>query len=384
MMPVLSVFIDSLKPENIELMDFLKSFENMARVKTELPSYSNTCHASMYTGVYPNKHKHFFIWKYSPKNSPFRSFSRTKFYKLIHSHYAKYLFYASICKLRYGIVPYGYLSFAGQSIECWSNFDFQTVRFWGEPDMKIGTYPTIFKILSDAAIKYQVIWKPNGSLNKVNLEHPPKLFTYVFIGHMDPITHYHGPDSTEAKKKLKEIDKLLEKLYFNFKRAYDEFFFVVFSDHGQSEIKERVNLYSFFKDNGKDLKNYIHFLDSCYARFWFKDDAEKEEVEKVLTKLKDKGFILRKEVFKKYHAEMPNEYGNLIFYLDEPYVFDIVNPKEKFAHGYLPDNPDLDGVCISNKRIKGSYIKLQDIAPSILQALGLETPKYIDGEPVWK
>ncbi|MEM2780621.1 MAG: hypothetical protein QW791_07135, partial [Candidatus Bathyarchaeia archaeon] len=53
-------------------------------------------------------------------------------------------------------------------------------------------------------------------------------------------------------------------------------------------------------------------------------------------------------------------------------------------HGYLPDYPDSDGVFISNMRLKKDRMILQDIAPSILQALGLETPKYIDGEPVWK
>jgi bisphosphoglycerate-independent phosphoglycerate mutase (AlkP superfamily) len=53
-------------------------------------------------------------------------------------------------------------------------------------------------------------------------------------------------------------------------------------------------------------------------------------------------------------------------------------------HGYLPDYPDSDGILISNKKLKKDVAILQDIAPSILQALGLEVPDHMDGEPLWK
>ncbi|MEM2144382.1 MAG: alkaline phosphatase family protein, partial [Candidatus Jordarchaeaceae archaeon] len=262
MMPVLSVFIDSLMPESVENMEFLSCFESMARVKSELPSYSNTCHASMYTGVYPNKHKHFFIWKYSPETSPFRSLQKLKLHKVFNSTIIKYLLYASICKIKYEIVPYGFLFFARQSMDRWSAFDFKTVKFWGEPDMYVGNYPTIFKILNDANVKYQILWIPKGSLNKVGME-SPNTFIYVFIGHIDPVTHLYGQNSVEGRKKLREIDGLLEKFYLNFKKMYENFYFLVFSDHGQTEIRERIDLYSLFSKNGKDLNDYLHFIDSC-------------------------------------------------------------------------------------------------------------------------
>jgi len=64
MIPVLTVFVDGLKPESLEYMEFLDTFENKMRIRPEL-GYSNSCHASMYTGVHPNKHLKWFIWKYS-------------------------------------------------------------------------------------------------------------------------------------------------------------------------------------------------------------------------------------------------------------------------------------------------------------------------------
>jgi hypothetical protein len=387
MMPVLTVFIDSLKPESVEYMDFVNSFENKARIRTELPSYSNTCHASMYTGVYPEKHKYFFIWRHSPETSPFRLFAKLKL-SSFHNIHLKYLFYAGMCKLKYGIVPYGYMFFARQPMQYWANFSFQMVKFWGKPDMRLGDYPTIFKILNDAGIKYQVIWKPEGSPREIKVKTLPDPFTYIFIGHMDPITHRYGQSSSKAREVLKQIDGILEKTYLTFKKVLkDDFFFLVFSDHGQTEIKERVNLYSFFRLNGEDLNKYLHFIDSCYVRFWFKSAEERENAEKVLSKLEDdnKGFIITHNIMEKYHAKIPeSEYGDLVFYLKPPYVFDVVDPKAVSMHGYLPDHPDSDGVLISNKRLKKDVVILQDIAPSILQALGLRVHDHMDGEPIWR
>jgi len=386
MTPVLAVFIDALKPESVEHMEFLKTFENKARVKTELPSYSSTCHASIYTGVYPNKHKHLFIWSYSPQDSPFQRIVRARLHKFVQGYNLKRLCYAiSLREFLYGTALYGFPLFAKHSIAYWANFKPSVVKFWGKPDTSIGKYPTIFSILNDAGIKYQVIWAAKGSLERIKIQNQPKPFTYIFIGHMDPLSHTYGQESPEAKKTLKRIDRVLEDKFSQFKNAFgDDFVFLVFSDHGHARVKEKVDLYSHFKLNGRNLNDYPHFIDSCYARFWFKNEKEREEVEKVLCELGDKGFILTDNILRKYHAEMSvNEYGDLIFYLEKPCVFDVVG-KCVSMHGYLPDHPELDGVCVSNREIAKPYIKLEDIAPSILQAFHLEIHDYMDGEPIWK
>jgi len=53
---LLSVFIDGLKPDSIEYMPFLNSIGHKARIETQL-GYSVTCHANIYTGVWPDKHR---------------------------------------------------------------------------------------------------------------------------------------------------------------------------------------------------------------------------------------------------------------------------------------------------------------------------------------
>lgn len=387
MTPALTVFIDSLKPESVECMDFLSSFENKARVKTELPSYSNTCHASMYTGVYPNKHLHEFIWYYSPETSCFNPLKKLGLHWAFKDKYTKFICFEALSMLNFKTSPYGYFFFQRYPLDYWTNFNFAAVKFWGKPDSFVGGYTTVFEILRRNKIRYDVYWSTKGPLKKINNRSYLNPWTYYFIGHMDTYSHFYGQESPKAREFLAIVDKRLENLYSAYKKLYGEdFTFFAFSDHGQTKIEERVDLHVFFASKGGNLNDYLHIIDSCYARFWFRNDKEREEVGRILQKMNDKGFILTEEIMKKYHAEIPdNRYGDLIFYLDKPCIFDVVNPNAISMHGYLPDHSDSDGIFISNKKIVNlPYIKLEDIAPSLLSIFGIERPKNMDGNVIWK
>jgi len=392
MKPVLAVFIDGLKPESVKYMDFISNF-NKRRIKTELIGYSPTCHASIYTGVYPNKHLQLFVWKYSPETSPFKIFKKLNLHKIPQNIYIKFLLYITLLRIRYKI-PYT-LIFSGLSMQPmnnWLNFDFDIVKAWTEPDPFVGNYPTVFKILKDNNIDYEIVgMQPKGAKSSESVRahklRSIKPLTYYYIGDIDPLSDKYGQDSKEARNRLKEIDYILEEKYRLFEKKFDNFYFLVFSDHGHIKVKKRIDLYSFFESNGRNLNNYIHFLDALHLRFWFRNEREKEEVVEILSKLESKGigYILTDEIMKKYHSDMPdNRYGDLIFYIDVPYISKTCPVNS--MHGYSPEYPDSDGVFITNKEITTdeTHVKLQDITPSILHAFNIVVPKYMDGEVIWK
>lgn len=394
MIPVLAVFIDALSPEDIKYMEFLNSFENKVRVKTELPSYSNTCHASIYTGVFPEKHQSIFTWRYSPESSPFQLLRKLKIINILVSYNRifKLLTYLSICKLYYEQfhIPYFYF-LSRYCVDYWGYFDLKMVRHWNDPDPFIGKYPTIFEILKRNGIEYQTIWLPKGSLRRIEqIRDTNKPFTYIFIGHTDGLFHHHLQDSKKAKKVLKEIDRVLKRVYFRFKTNNEDLNFLVFSDHGHIQIEKRISLNHLFKSNGKSLKDYIHFIDACQARFWFKNEKEEIEVKSILNEINDKGYVLNDKILRDFHARVNrNLYGHLILQLRPSYVFaEAVPPNTISMHGYPPDDPRIDGVLISNKEISTTcstdYIKLEDITPTILHALELKIPSYMDGELIWR
>ena len=399
-MKVLTVFIDGLKPESIQYMPFLDGFSTKRRVIPEL-GYSNPCHASMYTGVHPNKHLKWFIWKYSPDTSPFKLIEKSKIYEFPHNLYTKYACYRIAKFFNRDITSfYGMPFMYWIPIKNWHYFDLAEKKFWSDSNF-IENYPTIFDLLRINSIPYEVIGMERKHANessKIIEQHTfngIKPWTYLFIGDIDPLSHKYGQDSVQVRERLKKIDQILEKIYISFEKKSDTFCFMLFSDHGHIKVKDKIDLHSFFRVYGGSLTDYIHFIDSNYARFWFRNEKERKEVTRILLEMGDKGFILTEEHFKKYNVNMPdNRYGDLIFYLDTPHQFDrgqiAVMGKQRTtsdvsAHGYLPEYPDSNGVFISNKNVvNDSHIRLADISPSIMDIFSIKIPDYMDGKIIWR
>ncbi len=69
--PLLTIFIDGLHPDSLAQMPFLESLPHQRRIHTEL-GYSITCHATMYSGVRPDRHLLWFVWQRTEQGSPFK------------------------------------------------------------------------------------------------------------------------------------------------------------------------------------------------------------------------------------------------------------------------------------------------------------------------
>jgi len=392
--PVLTVFLDGLKPESLNYMGFLNSFTYKKRIKTIL-GYSITCHASMYSGIYPNKHLLWFIWKYSPSTSPFRWTKLLKNVKVMDNLPGRY-FINKTTKLFRKNLSYGGISLlVNAPLRNWPYFDVVENKLWNEPGY-LEKYPTIFDILRKQGIEFEVVGMARSNEGGGELKYVEKYFpsmikpwTYFFIGDIDHYSHKFKQDSPQTIERLKKIDRVIEEKYRLFKEKIDDFNFICFSDHGHMEVKKRVDIQFFFKSRGKPIDRYIHLIEATFARFWFRNKIEREEVTNILSDFKY-GHILTDEMLKKYHVNMPdNRYGDLIFYLDTPNIFSKTiwgfSSSIKSMHGYLPDYPGKDGVFISNKAVKDvPYVHLVDIMPLIISLFDLEIPDYIDGKVLWE
>ena len=392
--PIVTFFIDGLKPDSLKYMPFLNSLAYKRRMKTDL-GYSITCHASMYSGVYPEKHKMWFLWKYSPQTSPFRFLENDRLNDFIDCLPSRY-FIAKMLKLFSDSRSYGGLSVMKKSaLRNWKYFDLSEHRFWTE-DGYLEDRSTIFEILRENGIAFETVGLLDASHNGGSLEHtknynmPKRLppWAYFFIGDVDHVSHLHTQESDEAVKVLKSVDACIESIYLKTKEVFkEEPIFFCFSDHGHMAIKTRFDIYDFFVEHKTDLNKYIHIIDTNYARFWFRNDEERKTVLRVLSDMPS-GFILDADKLNKYHTKMPdNRYGDLIFYLDYPFMFKRsvwgYSTKTVSIHGYLPDYKEKDGVFISNQPVREGYIELVDIVPSLLRKLSIKVESEFDGKSIW-
>ena len=393
--PVLAAFIDGLRPDSVEHMPFVSSLSKPARIRTEL-GYSITCHPSMYTGVWPEQHLSWFIWKYDPDTSPFRWLKETGWSKIPDTSYTRYGLYrlTKVFKSNSAFFSLPFPAFV--PIKNLPYFDVTEKKFWDE-DQFNPHFPTIFEIFRERGISTNIVGMDKTASNAAEkiLRTVPTFsdFTYLFFGDIDYVSHMKGHDSPQARERLRRVDQAIELWYRSAVKTYGEPLFMLWSDHGHIPIEEQVDVARVFHSHGLDIDDFIHFVDSNYIRFWFRNENEQKQVERVVPDL-GKGFIITPEIAERYHVRMPdNRYGDLIFYLEAPAVFHkgtfnvfgrkLTSP-DVSMHGYSPENSGVDGTLVTNRNISFSRRPiLQDIPPTLLKHFKIPVPDYMVGDSLW-
>jgi hypothetical protein len=393
MKPVLTFFFDALKPESLVHMPFLNSFVHKRRMRSEL-GHSVTCHPSMYSGVHPNKHLQWFVWQYDPIGTPFKWARVFKYLGLMDNLPARYFLHKYTRMFREeNTAWFGVPLLVNLPLKYWPYFNVVEDRAWDEPGY-LKEYPTVFDILRQHNVDFEVVGMTKGAGDEFvqigghefSEIHP---WTYFFLGSIDSYSHKYGQNASETIERMRRLDQLVEARYQAYSQRVSDFDVFVFSDHGHISAEKRVDIHSIFRQHGYSLSRFIHLIESNYARFWFRNDKERAIVERILSTIEE-GFILTEEHLRRYHLEMPdNRYGDLVFYLDAPYLFTKTiwgfSRKQKSMHGYLPDYPDSDGVFLSQRPlVKEAHVELVDVLPTLLDSLGLPMPSYVDGRILWQ
>jgi len=220
----------------------------------------------------------------------------------------------------------------------------------------------------------------------VGVGHP---FDFIFLhtGILDGVGHKYGPFSDEVSFALSRLDRVIKNIWDFLKKTYGEFNLVIIGDHGMVEVKEIVNIET--KINALDLKlgeDYLYFLDSTLARFWFFNEKAKFLITTVLSKVQQ-GKIFTQEDKNRYHLNYShNKFGDLYF-LVTPGVLIFPNYwnnniPENGMHGYTPEYNGQQSIFIINSSFNNIQVKLKNptdmrrIFPTLLKLTGLDT--YID------
>lgn len=393
MRPVLTFFFDALKPASLKHMPFLDSFAHKRRMRSEL-GHSVACHPSMYSGVHPDKHLQWFVWKFDPAGTPFQWARIFKYLGFMDNLGSRYFLHKYTRHYRpQNTSWFGVPLLVNLPLKYWPYFDVVEDRSWDEPGY-LQTFPTVFDILRSNKMGFQVTGMTKGAggeftqiKNHQFTEIPP--WTYFFLGSLDGFSHRFGQDAPETIERMRRLDQLVESKYREYCERVSDFDVFIFSDHGHIPSPERFDIHALFHRHGYDLNDFIHLIESNYARLWFRNDRERAIVEHILSGI-DEGFTLTGEHLRRYHLEMPdNRYGDMVFYLDAPYLFTKTiwgfSRGQRSMHGYLPDYPDSDGVFLSRRSlVDAEHVELVDILPTLLDSLSLPIPEYVDGQVIWK
>ena len=387
---VLVFFMDGVKYDMMkEYMPFLSSINSKPLISEF--GYSCACHATMYTSRYIEEHGTWFIWK-KGENSPYKWINYIPGLKYINFLPLKLIIGKITRKLSKNTSYPGVPCLVNLPLKYWPLFETTENVMWNDDKYK-ENIPNLFSILKEKNIKHDIVALHRGTqsddafIEKKKVNYKNNQFIYYFIGYTDNIMHSYGENDTRPQEYFSRVDKFIKETYNKVCTENDDVTIIAFSDHGHIDIEEpKIDINDYFKMENENVNKYIHLIESNYARFWFRNDREKEKVLRIIQRMErdNLGFILDEKYKEKYHLRMnPKEHGDVVFYLAAPHEFTKTiwgfGKSVKSGHGFEPVLKKHHGIFCSNKRLAcdREFAYLTDVLPSIMKQLNISREGYL-------
>lgn len=167
-----------------------------------------------------------------------------------------------------------------------------------------------------------------------------KRVLFFYTPELDSLMHVVGPRDRRTADQLAAYSTRIDAALKLAEQAYEEVELYVFGDHGMAPVEGTHDLWS--KLDALPFvvpRDYLYFLDSTMARFWF-ERPEAEAAVRALLRDEGYGRVLGDEELSALGARFPeDDYGQLIFLLDEGHILvPSFMGKEpvRGMHGYHP------------------------------------------------
>lgn len=388
---VLLYFMDGVKYDMMQKhMPFLASLHTKPLMSDF--GYSCACHATMYTSRYIEEHGTWYIWKRG-NNSPYKWLNYIPGLKYINWLPLKLVLGKITRKLSKNSSYPGVPCLVNLPLKYWPLFETTEDVMWNDKRYK-PEIPNLFSIMREKNVKHHVIALHRGTqandsmYEEYQVDYKNDDFVYFFIGYTDNMMHQYGEWQKESQEYLTKVDRFIKETYEKAKsaRPVEDITLIAFSDHGHIDIEEpKIDINDYFKSRGLRVNKYVHLIEANFARFWFRNEKERIEVEQVLAEMKNKGlgFILDKVYKECYHLNVnPKEHGEIVFYLAAPHEFTNTiwgfGKTVKSGHGFEPTLPKHYGIFCSNKKLANNrkFVFLTDVLPSVLASLNIDTSNF--------
>lgn len=397
---VLMILIDGLRHDyiNIEDAPFLTELGALNIEGSVRETFAFELRPAFFAGLQPQDCGVGNMYYYSPDTSPFKKMDTSLGDR------------GAITKeLRRDAKAQGHtlLEYVGSPaeipIELLKYFDFSE-KYHTADLSSLGEHKTLFDYLREDKRRWTWIGYPDGTgLTKdiieefnssVSIEDD---FIYLHFSELDWAGHEQGPHSDGQRRILKEIDDAVRQVYVRLNNIFSDVRGLIFGDHGQVEIKKHINLEEMLNETGlKCEEDYLYFLDSTQARFWFFNDEAREKVATLLGSVDDGKLLSEDDLDDLRFRFDDSRFGELIFVVNDgvgifPNFFQHENPC-KGLHGYLPEvEANWAKIIVSgtglNKKLEGP-VEMVDIFPTLLDMFGYEKPggleavSLVDGLPI--
>jgi hypothetical protein len=353
--PLISVFVDGLRPDWIRKMPFVRSVASPNALRTEF-GYSIACHATMYTGLSIQDHGYWFVWLRNAQKSMFKSWLSRVPSALDQVPTRLLMRKALLHGMPDNRYPRGYFRvprLVHVPMRQWPGLWVSEEKFWDEDNYAPSW--TIFELARAAGRSLKTVGFHRGD-QQASLKRPLRSdeldcdWYYLFTGAVDHAAHKTGGEGSHFEAVLLEVDAAIAARCNQIERRRGGFDFLLWSDHGHLKASRRVDIYD--RVPKTLMASVPHVVDANFARFWTPGTSKRQEIVNILSRKMPEGRILSEEELKRYECWFPDfRYGDIVFYLDAPAVFARTawgySNSQKSIHGYTPDNDAMSAALVT-------------------------------------
>lgn len=179
-------------------------------------------------------------------------------------------------------------------------------------------------------------------------------FFFLYLNELDALLQRHCQDAGIWGLRLDWYADSLRELLALARRVDPKATLTVVSDHGMTPVQHHYDLAAEVDRLGFAMPtDYLAVYDSTMARFWFFSEHARAAIEARLGQLACGRLVPDAELRDLGVLFLDRRYGQVIYLLDPGWLIssrDFTGPHwtPTGMHGYHPDDPDSDGVFLSN------------------------------------
>jgi arylsulfatase A-like enzyme len=211
---------------------------------------------------------------------------------------------------------------------------------------------------------------------------------------LDQQGHIHGPYSDKLQKEcLRELDRKIAGVHAAMNAGYDQADLFICADHGMAPVEQRVDILKALKKLPiKAARDYVVFVNSTLAVFWYLTEKGRIEIEAALPHLQG-GRPLSDAERRERRIPTNRQWGDRMFAANPgvlfwPDYFHVVDSTIRGMHGYIDKSAENYGMAVLSSSAgtipKGRFEprSLVDVFPTLCRLLDVPTPSTAEGRSV--
>ncbi len=369
------ILIDALGWEYIKDKPFLDGIATTKIPVKSILGFSSGVIPSILTGKYPQEHKHWSLYYYSPKTSPFRWTKALLWLpnEILNSRITRKIIEETSKRLM------GYTGYFETYL-----IPVRQLHLFNICEKKniyapkgVSEVNNIFDILKNDEVNYKCLNYPLKDKEilaraKESFRKDKSSFYFIYLSEFDALLHSSCKDTVRVNLAIDSYEKEIDELYRIAKERSEQVNLYVFSDHGMAAVDRDEDLkVEIEKLSFNTPKDYVAFYDSTMARFWFFNEKAKSTIVDLL-RTKSYGRILTEGEIKELGIDFKDKmYGEVIFLMNTSVVINpsyMGNKTPQGMHGFDINDGSMDAVLVSNRKIDQKIENVKDFYKIMLNA----------------